>query len=66
MMAESGIQLGDVMVGSESFSRNENNQQHGQQHARNMNHFGGQGETDPGMEKQTVSGGHNGIVNTFA
>jgi len=66
MMAESGIQLGDVMVGSESFQQNDKGEQFGQQHARHSNQFGGQDESTGSVDQQIVSTRHNGIVNTFA
>ena len=67
MMAENGIQLGNVMVGAESFQQ-DNKQQH---------FFSGQAPNDPKsssatldpvsqMETTVVSNKHNGIVNTYA
>lgn len=69
MMAESGIQLGDVMVGAESFQRQEQGERQSHQHAKNangVNGFSGQDELNPGLERQQVLNRHNGIVNTFA
>ncbi|MDC8444839.1 MAG: flagellar hook-length control protein FliK [Nitrosomonas sp.] len=69
MMAESGIQLGDVMVGAESFQRQEQGERQSHQHAKNahgVNGFNVQDELNPGLEKQLTLNRHNGIVNTFA
>lgn len=69
MMAEGGIQLGDVMVGAESFQRQEQGERQGHQHAKNANGVNGfnvQDELNPGLEKQLTLNRHNGIVNTFA
>lgn len=66
MMAESGIQLGDVMVGAESFQRQEQGERQGRQHAQNANGFNARDESNLNLEKQFISNRHNGIVNTFA
>jgi len=69
MMAEGGIQLGDVMVGAESFQRQEQGERQGNQHAKNANGvsgFNAQDELNPGLEKHLNLNRHNGIVNTFA
>ena len=66
MMAESGIQLGDVMVGAESFQHNDKGEQYGHQHARHSNQIGGQDEPNAVVDARLVSTRHNGIVNTFA
>ena len=66
-MAENGIQLGNVMVGAESF----------QQDNKQQRFFSGQASNDPKsssatldpvsqMETTVVSNKHNGIVNTYA
>jgi flagellar hook-length control protein FliK len=69
MMAENGIQLGDVMVGAESFQRQEQGERQGHQHAKNVNGVNGfntQDELNSGLERQLTLNRHNGIVNTFA
>ena len=66
LMAESGIQLGDVMVGAESFQRQEQGGQRTHYSAGNAHGFGSNDEPDAHQEKQIVSNGHNGLVNTFA
>ncbi|MBX3629998.1 MAG: flagellar hook-length control protein FliK [Nitrosomonas sp.] len=66
MMAESGIQLGDVMVGAESFQRQEQGERQGRQHVQNANGFNARDESNLNLEKQFISNRHNGIVNTFA
>jgi flagellar hook-length control protein FliK len=69
MMAENGIQLGDVMVGAESFQRQEQSERQGHQHAKNTNGISGfnaQDELNPGLEKHLNLNRHDGIVNTFA
>ncbi|MCC6922711.1 MAG: flagellar hook-length control protein FliK [Nitrosomonas sp.] len=69
MMAENGIQLGDVTVGAESFQRQEQGERQGHQHARNVhgvNGFNARDELNPGLEGQLTLNRHSGIVNTFA
>ncbi len=69
MMAESGIQLGDVMVGAESFQRQEQGERQGHQHAKNsngVNGFNAQDELNPRLEKHLNLNRYSGIVNTFA
>lgn len=69
MMAENGIQLGDVMVGAESFQRQEQGERQGHQHAKNVNGVNGfntQDELNSGLERQLTLNRHSGIVNTFA
>lgn len=66
MMAESGIQLGDVMVGAESFQRQEQGERQGHQQAKHTHSFNARDESNPGLEKQIIPNKHNGIVNTFA
>lgn len=66
MMAESGIQLGDVMVGAESFQRQENNERQGQQQARSGPTAAASDELTVNAEKTVTTGKHNGVVNTFA
>ena len=73
MLAENGIQLGNVMVGADSFQ-----QQSGQQHAQQSHSRSEQGnfsmmETDnqsmtPGSmgASTTTASRHHGLVNTFA
>ncbi len=65
MMAESGIQLGDVMVGAESFQRQEQGER-GHQQARPMQSVNAHDESSLSLEKQFIPNPHNGIVNTFA
>lgn len=66
MMAENGIELGNVTVGADSFQQ-ENRQQQAQQSAKSAD-----SRYDSGMESATplettiVSHRHQGMVNTFA
>lgn len=66
MMAENGIELGNVTVGADSFQQ-ENRQQQAQHSAKSAD-----SRYDPGMESATpiettmVSHRHQGMVNTFA
>ena len=69
MMAENGIQLGDVMVGAESFQRQEQGERQGHKNEKNINGVNGfntQDELNPGLERQLTLNRHSGIVNTFA
>ena len=66
MMAESGIQLGDVMVGAESFQQQEHNEPQGQQQAKNTAIAAASDELTVNVEKTVTTGKHNGVVNTFA
>ena len=66
MMAENGIQLGNVMVGADSFQQ-EHRQQQSYQAARNAaNIRGTETETGKQIETVTTSGRHLGMVNTYA
>ena len=66
MMAENGIQLGNVMVGSDSFQQ-ENKQQQSYQSAKNSPNIPGQeAETGKHIETVTMPGRHLGMVNTYA
>ncbi len=66
LMAENGIQLGDVMVGSESFQRQQQGEQRPSYLAGNTHVFGANNESDAQLEKSIVSNRHIGMVNTFA
>ncbi len=66
MMADNGIQLGDVMVGAESFQRQEQGERQGGQHAKHAHGFNARDASNLSLEKQLIPGKHNGIVNTFA
>lgn len=66
MMAENGIQLGNVMVGADSFQQ-ENKQQQSYQSARNAtNILGAEAETGNQIETITTPSRHLGMVNTYA
>lgn len=64
LMAESGIQLGDVMVGAESFQRQEQGKQHAHHFARGTHIFDTNDNSN--SEMNIISNRHHGIVNTFA
>ncbi len=66
MMAESGIQLGNVMVGADSFQQ-ENKQQQNYQSTKNATHMLG-AEVEAGNQIETVTtlSRHLGMVNTYA
>ena len=66
LMAENGIQLGDVMVGNESFQRQEQGEQHTHPFAKGTHFFNTNNESDSSSEMKITSNRHNGIVNTFA
>ncbi|WP_295626389.1 flagellar hook-length control protein FliK [uncultured Nitrosomonas sp.] len=66
MMAENGIQLGNVMIGADSFQQ-ENKQQQSYQSARNAtNILGAEAETGNQIETITTPSRHLGMVNTYA
>ncbi len=66
MMAESGIQLGDVMVSAESPQHQEQSGQHSHYLGKNTHLHETHEDPDTHLEKHVVSSRHNGIVNTFA
>lgn len=66
LMAESGIQLGDVMVGAESFQHQGQGEQHAHPFARGARIFSTNDESSSNSEMKIISNRHNGIVNTFA
>lgn len=65
MMAENGIQLGNVMVGAESFQQ-ENKQQQAFHSAKTDGMVGTRTETTGQIETTVVQNRHLGIVNTYA
>lgn len=66
MMAENGIQLGDVMVGADSFQR-DNRQQQAYHSAKDANNIAGARPEIVGQIETTVlPSRHRGIVNTYA
>lgn len=66
MMAENGIQLGNVMVGAESFQQ-DNKQQQAYSPAKGIPHTTGTRTEAIGQIETTVSSSkHNGMVNTYA
>ncbi|PSJ18663.1 flagellar hook-length control protein FliK [Nitrosomonas supralitoralis] len=66
IMAENGIQLGNVMVGADSFQR-ENKQQQAYQSTKNATSLlGAESETTNQINTVTMSGRHHGMVNTYA
>ncbi|SOD17445.1 flagellar hook-length control protein FliK [Nitrosomonas ureae] len=66
MMADNGIQLGNVMVGADSFQQ-ENKQQQSYQSEKNATNIPGQeAETGKHIETVTMPGRHLGMVNTYA
>ncbi len=66
MMAENGIQLGNVMVGADSFQQ-ENKQQQSYQSAKNTtNILGAEAEAGNQIETITTPSRHLGMVNTYA
>ncbi|MBA3756045.1 MAG: flagellar hook-length control protein FliK [Nitrosomonas sp.] len=66
MMAESGIQLGNVMVGADSFQQ-ENKQQQAFHSAKgDTGMIGTRTETTGQIETTALTNRHNGIVNTYA
>ncbi|MDR4518739.1 MAG: flagellar hook-length control protein FliK [Nitrosomonas sp.] len=66
LMAESGIQLGDVMVGTESFQQQEQGEQHARPFVRGTHGFNITNDSDSNLEMNITTSKHNGIVNTFA
>ncbi|SEN31405.1 flagellar hook-length control protein FliK [Nitrosomonas marina] len=66
LMAESGIQLGDVMVGAESFQQQEKNEQHARHTNDGTGLINAQNFSDTTSEEVISSGKRSGIVNTFA
>ena len=66
MMAESGIQLGNVMVGADSFQQENKQQQalHSAEGGTSMT--GARTETTGQIETTVSSSRHNGMVNTYA
>ena len=67
MMAESGINLGSVTVGTDSFQQQEQSNQHAQSSSDNGQNMmsNGNESVDP-IETRILSGKHQGLVNTFA
>ena len=66
MLAESGIQLGNVMVGADSFQQ-ENKQQQAQQFSKSTAFVtDSPAEAAAPIEITTVSTRHHGLVNTYA
>lgn len=66
MMAESGIQLGNVMVGADSFQQ-ENKQQQAFHSAKgDTGMIGARTETTGQIETTVLPNRHHGIVNTYA
>lgn len=66
MMAENGIQLGNVMVGADSFQQ-DNRQQQAYRSEKDINNMAGASpETVNQIETAVVPSRHNGIVNTYA
>lgn len=66
MMAENGIQLGDVMVGSDSFQQ-ENKQQRADHSAKNTTStMATRTETISQIETTVLTNRHHGIVDTYA
>lgn len=66
MMAESGIELGNVTVGADSFQQ-ENRQQQAQHSAKSTdNRYDSNMESVTQVETTVVSHRHQGMVNTFA
>lgn len=66
LMAESGIQLGDVMVGAESFQQQDRGEQQANQSNRDTRIVNTHNNSDTNRESTIAIGRHNGIVNTFA
>ena len=66
MLAENGIQLGNVMVGADSFQQ-ENKQQQTYKSAKDTaNMIGTRTEPASQIETTVLSSKHSGIVNTYA
>lgn len=66
MMAENGITLGNVMVGSDSFQQ-DNRQQQAHHSAKDTNNMAGVNpETVGQIETTVVPSRHHGMVNTYA
>ncbi|MEK7302741.1 MAG: flagellar hook-length control protein FliK, partial [Pseudomonadota bacterium] len=66
MMAENGIQLGNVMVGADSFQQ-ENKQQHAHHPEKGaVSLMGANTGTVGAVETAIMPNRHNGIVNTYA
>lgn len=66
MMADSGIQLGNVTVGADSFQQ-EHRQQHGQHSTPNHSYHSSDGKSETVLSIDTTSSvRHIGIVNTYA
>lgn len=67
MMAESGIDLGSVTVGADSFQQQEQTDQHAQSSSDNgQNMMGNGNETTDPVETRISQNKHQGLVNTFA
>lgn len=67
MLAESGIQLGDVMVGSDSFQQDNKQQQQAHQSERGVSSMTEtRMETAGAIEAAVMPTRHHGIVNTYA
>ena len=66
LMAENGIQLGDVMVGAESFQHQEQGDQHSHHLANGAGILDADNSTDKPLDKANVLDMREGIVNTFA
>ena len=66
MMAENGITLGNVMVGSDSFQQ-DNRQQQAHHSARDTNNMAGtRPETAGQIDTAVMPSRHLGMVNTYA
>lgn len=67
MLAESGIQLGDVMVGADSFQQDNKQQQQAHQSGRSVSSMTEtRMETAGAIEATFTPTRHHGIVNTYA
>lgn len=66
MMAENGIQLGNVMVGAESFQQDNKQQQAFHSAKGDTRMIGTRTETTGQIETTVSSNRHNGMVNTYA
>ncbi len=67
MLAENGIQLGNVMVGADSFQQKEQNNQHARSSSGNgQSLMDNNGEPIDPSETRASPNRHQGLVNTFA
>lgn len=67
MMAESGINLGSVTVGTDSFQQQEHTNQHAQSSSDDgQNMMGNSSESTDSVETRMSTSKHQGLVNTFA